>query len=246
MKDFIQNYTQVGDVKYYHDLEQGTDEWLEARLGILTASEMKLIITPTLKSARNDKERAHVFDIISQRVTGVIEPSYQGWDMVRGNEDEYYARQAYVEKFAPVQECGFVTTDRYGFTIGYSPDGLVGDDGLIEIKSRSPKLQFKTVLEHIADRDGDLIPPEFMLQHQTALLVTERKWIDFNSFSNGLPMVTIRVHPIPEYFEAIIAAATAFELRVQNGIQRYNKALAVTGNMTPTERFERESGEILV
>ena len=59
---------------YYHDLEQGTPEWLALRCGILTASEMRLIMTPTLKPASNDKERAHLFELLAQRITGHTEP----------------------------------------------------------------------------------------------------------------------------------------------------------------------------
>ena len=118
-------------ITQYPELEQGSDEWLAARLGVLTASCVKLILTPTLKTANNDKTRAHVFDIAAQRITQYLEPQFIGDDMLRGMEDETYARDKYAEKCAPVTECGFITSDKFGFTLGYSPDGLVGDDGLI-------------------------------------------------------------------------------------------------------------------
>ena len=57
-------------IRYHYDIEQGTPEWLALRCGILTASEIKLIMTPTLKVASNDKERAHLFELIAQRSTG--------------------------------------------------------------------------------------------------------------------------------------------------------------------------------
>lgn len=126
-------------IKYYHDIEQGSDEWLAVRQGILTASEMRLILTPAMRTASNDKERAHLFELIGQRITGYTEPHYISDDMLRGHEDEVAARIRYAEHFAPVTECGFVTNDDHGVVIGYSPDGLVGDDGLIECKSRRQK-----------------------------------------------------------------------------------------------------------
>jgi len=126
-------------IKVYQEVLQGSDEWYEMRRGLLTASEMKLIITPTLKVASNERERSHLFELMAQRITGYVEPSYIGDDMMRGWDEEIEARKLYSEKYAPVQEVGFITNDKFGFVIGCSPDGLVGDDGLIECKSRKQK-----------------------------------------------------------------------------------------------------------
>src|SRR3546814_6407235 len=70
------------------DLIQGSEEWLQARCGLLTASEMKLIVTPTLKAANNDKTRTHLYELLAQRVTGYVEPHYISDDMLRGMDDE--------------------------------------------------------------------------------------------------------------------------------------------------------------
>lgn len=179
---------------YHADVVQGSTEWLEMRCGLLTASEMKLILTPTLKTASNEKERAHLYTLLSQRITGYVEPSYIGDDMLRGFEDEIDAKIAYAEHYEPVEDCGFITNDEFGFTIGYSPDALVGDDGLIEIKSRKHKFQVETILENVS---AGTAPADFLIQVQTGLLVTKRVWLDFISFSAGLPMATIRVFPDP-------------------------------------------------
>lgn len=72
-----------------------------------------------------------------------------------------------------------------GFTLGYSPDGLVGDDGLIEAKSRVQKYQFQAIIEHVASGSAS-VPAEFVMQLQTGLLGSECQWIDFISYSNGL------------------------------------------------------------
>ena len=201
-------------IKYFFDVEQGTEEWLSLRCGILTASEMRLIVTPTLKPASNDKERAHLFELLGQRITQHTEPRYISDDMLRGHEDEIEARIRYAENFAPVTECGFVTNDDHGFVIGYSPDGLVDYDGLIECKSRRQKYQVETIL-------ADRVPEEYMLQIQTGLLVTRRKWLDFVSYCAGLPMFVKRVFPDARYQDAIIAAATDFERRLQEAQQKY-------------------------
>jgi len=203
-------------IRYYNDIEQGGEEWLALRRGILTASEMRLILTPTMRTASNDKERAHMFEILGQRITGYTEPHYISDDMLRGHEDEVAARIRYAEHFAPVTECGFVTNDDHGVVIGYSPDGLVGDDGLIECKSRRQKYQIETIL-------ADEVPAEYLLQCQTGLLVTGRKWLDFISYCGGLPMFVKRVWPCQEIQHAIIAAASAFEQRLAAAQARYDE-----------------------
>ena len=221
---------------YHDDLIQGSDEWLQIRCGLLTASEMKHILTPTLKVANNDKTRAHAYELAFQRITGFVEPQYVSDAMLRGQEDEIYARAAYAEHYAPVTETGFITCDRWGFKIGYSPDGIVGDDGLIEAKSRCGKYHVQTVATNE-------VPDEYVLQLQTALLVTGREWIDFISYCGGLPMFVKRVLPDPEVQEAIVAAATGFEERVAEIEQQYRYTLS-TMKLIPTER--REAMEIII
>lgn len=217
-------------VKIHDDLLQGSDEWLAARRGLITASEMKLLLTPTLKTANNEKTRAHVWELAAQRITGYIDPHYISDDMLRGMQDEIDARDLYAERHSPVREVGFITNDDWGFTIGYSPDGLVGEDGLIECKSRRQKFQVQTICE-------DEVPAEYMLQIQTGLLVTGRKWLDFISYSGGLPMFVKRVHPDPEMQHAIIEASVEFESRVCAAIEEF-RYMTVKHDYAPTERKE--------
>ena len=206
-------------MKIHADLAQGSDEWKAARCGLITASEMKLILTPSLKPASNEKERAHLWELLAQRITGYVEPQYVSDDMLRGQEDEIQARALYAEHYAPVTECGFITNDVWGFTIGYSPDGLVGDDGLIECKSRRQKYQMQTIVEWA-------VPDEFILQIQTGLLVSGRQWCDFVSYCGGLPMAVLRVHPDTVIHEAIVAAAAGFERRIRQYEAGYRDHIA--------------------
>jgi len=219
---------------YHADIVQGSDEWLEMRRGILTASEMKLIITPTLKTASNDKEKAHLYELAAQRITGYVEPQFISDDMLRGMDDEIDAKALYHEHYAPVEDIGFITNDLLGFTIGYSPDGLVGDDGLIEIKSRRQKYQMQTILT-------GMVPDEYMIQLQTGLWVSGRKWIDFISYSSGMPMFVKRVYPDAEYRAAILTAAMQFETRLIEVVDQYKEKSA---KFVPTVR--RVEQEILV
>lgn len=225
-------------ITYHPEIDQGSDEWLDLRRGILCASEVKLILTPTLKIAENAATRTHVWEIAAQRISGYTEPTYIGDAMLRGRDDEVTARDLYSERYAPVTEVGFVTNDDLGFTIGYSPDGLVGDDGLIECKSRIQKYQVQTIVENVP-------PDEFMLQLQTGLFVTGRKWIDFISYSGGLEMVTMRVLPDAKYQDAIRDAAIGFEAKVAASVQIYRERLSDPAmRLIPTERTVYEEMHI--
>jgi predicted phage-related endonuclease len=216
-------------IHYHTDLTQGSDEWLAARCGLLTASEMKHIITPTLKPARNEKERTHLYELLAQRLSGYVEPHYIGDDMLRGMEDEVIARQLYAENYLPVREVGFITNDKWGFTLGYSPDGLVGNDGLLECKSRRQKHQVRTIIENEP-------PEEYQIQIQTGLLVAEKNWLDFVTYSGGLPMLTIRVFPDRRIQEAIVDAASDFEKRLTEAKAQYLSNLNPPSRTLPTER----------
>lgn len=216
-------------IKHHAELVQGSDEWLAARCGLLTASEMKLIITPTLKIAANDKERAHLYELLAQRTTRYVEPSYISNDMLRGMEDEGEACALYAKNFAAVQKIGFITNDSFGFTIGYSPDALVGTEGLLECKSRRQKFQIETII-------SGTMPDDYMIQVQTGLLVSGRKWLDFVSYSGGLPMIVIRIYPDLKIQDAIVAAATAFEARLGVHLGVYQSQLQAIGRVISTER----------
>lgn len=215
-------------ITIHRDLIQGSDEWLAARCGLLTASEMNLIITPTLRVANNDKERGHLYELLAQRITGHVEPAYVSDDMLRGQVDEIAARDLYAQHYAPVDEVGFITRDFGGVVIGYSPDGVVGDDGLIECKSRRQKFQVQTIV-------CDAVPDEYLIQIQTGLLVTGRQWLDFISYSGGLPMSPLRVYPNKLVQDAILEAAFAFEGRLLEARHKYEAAIAAR-RFIPTER----------
>lgn len=203
-------------ITYHHDIEQGTDEWHELRRGVLTSTAIKTLITPTGKLANNDTTRSHVYEVAAQRINGRTEESYSSFDMMRGHTEEILARDLYSKHYATVNECGFVTNEKLGFIVGYSPDGLVGEEGLIEIKSAKAKIQVQRIVDGV-------IPSEHIAQVQTGLWVTGRKWCDFISYSNGMKMQVIRVEVDAAYHELIEQAAKAFEIKVAEVIEAYNK-----------------------
>jgi len=213
----------------YEDLEQGTPEWLAARAGIVTASVVgQLVTAKTVKPAANDYSRALTATLVAERITGHVEPIHESADMLRGTLDEPYARDLYSEHYAPATEVGFIVRDDWGFRLGYSPDGLVGDDGLIEIKSRRQKKQLATIL-------ADEVPLENMAQIQCGLLVTGREWLDYVSYCGGMPLYVTRVLPDPKWHAAIIDAVTIFEETAAQMLEAY--AVAVDGSPL-TERID--------
>lgn len=225
-------------IKYFDDVEQGTQKWAELRCGILTASEMKLIITPTLKVASNEKERSHLYELMAQRITGYVEPTFVSDDMLRGQGDEILARELYSKNYAPVTECGFVLNTHHGFKLGYSPDGLVGDEGQIEIKSRRQKYQIETIIECMVDGKT---PDEYMIQVQTGLLATKRKWCDYVTYCGGLHMATYRIFPDFAVQEAIVRAGQEFERRMADKMATFANIIASPDmRLIPTERAVEE------
>ena len=189
----------------YPDLVQGSDEWHAARRGIPTASVMGQLITPnTVKPAANVATRSIVATLVAERINGWVEERYEGYDMMRGHEMEPLARDLYSETYAPVTEMGFMVREHDGIKIGFSPDGLVGDDGMIEVKSRLAKIHLATVIAGDVDR-------EFLAQIQCGLLVSGREWCDFISYCPGMAMWTKRVYPSTTWFNAITEAAEIFE-----------------------------------
>lgn len=218
---------------YYKEMIQGSEAWHSIRCGVPTASEMKLLVTPTLKVAANEKERAHMWELLAQRLTKHVEPRYISDDMLRGQEDEIEAVALYAKTYEPVERVGFVTNDRWGFTIGYSPDALVGNDGLVECKSRGQKYQIQTIVDYVS---ADKIDPDFAIQVQTGLMVSERKWCDLISFCGGLPMATVRVYPDEKIQAAILEAVTAFEERLAIAMRKYGEVVSSSKRLIPTIR----------
>lgn len=213
----------------YPELVQGTDEWLAARRGIVTASIVGQLITPsTIRPANNDKSRALTTLLVAERITGWSDPVYVSDDMMRGTLDEPIARAKYAEHYAPVTELGFMVLDEPWGRLGYSPDGLVGDEGLIEIKSRRAKTQLATILR-------DEVPAENMAQIQAGLLVSGRQWCDYVSFCGGMPLYVRRVHADQRWFDAIVAAVTNFETTAAEMVAAYTTA---TAGRPATERID--------
>lgn len=200
----------------HDDLIQGSDEWLQARAGVLTASVVGQLITPSkVQVSKSDTARAVMDTLLAERITGTVESLFVTADMQRGQDEEPFARDLYAEHTRQtVDETGFMVRTINGHQLGYSPDGLVGDDGLIEIKSRRHKKHLRTILT-------DAVPPENYAQLQCGLLVSGRAWIDYVSFSAGMPLYIKRVTPDDRWQNAIRAALIEYETYADGAISLY-------------------------
>jgi hypothetical protein len=200
------------------------------RCGMVTASVVGTLLTPKLEVADNETSRRLTAQLVAERITGRVEPTFTSDDMFRGIEAEGYVRDLYSEHYHPVQECGFVVRTEGDWELGWSPDGLVGDDGCIEIKAPRAKGHLATIL------DGR-VPRAHMAQCQAALLVSGREWLEFLSFHGGMPLWPFRVLPDPEWQEAIVAAVQKFE---ENAAEMTAAYEAATAGLPMTERLDME------
>src|SRR5699024_6975231 len=135
-------------------------------------------------------------ELASERISGRVEDTPISWQMERGNEEEERARDLYEAHFAPVDQVGFIVREVDGVPIGFSPDVLIRDDGIVEFESRSPRIHVR----HVISRR---VPPENLAQVMTGLFVTGREWCDYVSFSNGMAMWKTRIYPDKYWFDAI-------------------------------------------
>lgn len=190
----------------YITAPQGSDEWLQARVGKITASRYKDArdrLKPAKGEARGKPSAkciGYAAQVAVERIAGrPIDKVFQNWQMREGQEQEPHARNAYdVETGNVVQEIGSIVTDDDLFL--YSPDGLIGDDGLLEIKTL---LSGDVILRVIGD--GDL--SEYMDQCMGGLWITGRKWIDLVLWAPALDPIgrALTIHRIERDEDAIEA-----------------------------------------
>lgn len=166
------------------ECQQGTQAWLEARMGIVTASEVHCVMANGRNGEPSKTRALYMRRLAAEIITGRPCAYFDGNDDTeRGKELEPVIAEIYSQANSQiVTDVGFIKNGR----IGCSPDRLIGEDGGLEIKSKRPYTQIE-VLER-----GD-IPPEYIKQVQTCLMVTERDWWDFVSHSEGLPLFIKRV-----------------------------------------------------
>lgn len=176
--------------------EQGTQEWLNARLGIITASNAELLLVKGKgDNGLGDGLISYLEQLGAERFTGQSDTEFTGNDHTdRGHTlepivSDYYDGMGY-SKGESISQVGIILNHSklVGYDVGASPDRLVGDKGGLEIKTRLSKLQFRLL------RTDD-IGKKHLAQIQFCLWVTGREWWDYISFCEGMPFYIKRVYP---------------------------------------------------
>lgn len=198
------------------DIKQGTEEWLEARLGIPTSSNFDKILTP--KKLKAGKADSYIETLLAEWSIGEPLDGGESIEMMRGTAGEESARSYYELRCdVDVQEVGFITTD--DGAVGCSPDGLVGDEGGIEIKCPMAK-----------GFAGYVLADDPSLAHrgqiQGAMWITGRPWWDLVVWHPYLPSIIHRCEPDPKWVDAFEPALAAFLERLEAGKARL-RALGV-------------------
>jgi hypothetical protein len=196
------------------DCAQNSPEWYAARLGIPTASRFKDV----LAKGQGLTRKKYLYTLAGERLTGEMAESFTTEAMERGHQMEAEARERYAfQRDAEPQLVGFMRRKVGEHWIGASPDALLGDDGLVEIKTKAPHLQLECL-------DGGRMPPEHVAQVQGQLWVSGRQWADFVSYWPKLPLFVIRVERDDAYIATLSAEVMAFCEELEALTNKYRRS----------------------
>jgi putative phage-type endonuclease len=192
-------------------IEQGSQEWLALRAGKVTASK----VSDVMSAITTAGYRNYLADLVVERLTGNKTESFTNAAMQWGVDQEPLARAEYEVKTGNfVDQIAFVDHPTI-VNFGCSPDGLVGDDGLIEIKCPNTATHIDYVMQ-------DKVPTKYIPQIQCQLAVTGRKWCDFVSFDprlpDGLQILIVRLERDDEYIEKLEARVIKFLDEVNSAV----------------------------
>lgn len=190
--------------------DQNSDEWFRARMGIPTASEFATVLAKGKGGGDSKTRQTYLYKLAGEIITGDPMESFSNAHMERGKVMEDDARCLY--EFMTDVECervGFIRSGRKGA----SPDSLVGDAGMVEIKTKLPHLMIETILR------GEF-PPEHKAQCQGQLWVAEREWIDIAVYWPGMPLFVTRATRDEEFIKQLSEGVDAFNDELDSIVAR--------------------------
>ena len=196
-------------------IEQRTEEWFKQRLGRVTASAISNVIAKT-KTGPSASRENYSTQLTLERLTGQQAEFYTNAAMEWGTATEPQARQHYeLYRNVFVDEVGFIKHPTIEMS-GASPDGFVGEDGLVEIKCPESKTQMETLL-------NQKVPTKYIPQMQWQMACTGRKWCDFVSFDPRMPenlqIFVQRVERNDEYIKMLEDEVTAFLVEIDQKVE---------------------------
>jgi putative phage-type endonuclease len=206
--------------------EQRSPDWFAARCGKVTASRVADLMAKT-RTGWGASRANYKAQLVCERLTGCVEPSYSNAAMQWGTEKEPEARAAYCfRQDVDVMEVGFVDHPQVAMS-GASPDGLIGEDGLLELKCPQSATHIETLL-------GQSVPAKYIYQIQWQIACTGRAWCDFMSFDPRLPAsMQVFIQRVPrddEFIAELEREVSAFLAEVEDTVSRlqatYERAAA--------------------
>jgi putative phage-type endonuclease len=203
------------------EIEQRTDEWFTQRLGKVTASRVADVIAKT-KTGYSASRENYMAQLVVERLTQTKTESYTNAAMQWGTDQEPFARAAYEAlQGVMVEEVGFIPHPTIEMA-GASPDGLVGDDGLVEIKCPNTAAMIEALLTK-------KVPGKYFTQMQFQIACTGRKWCDYVVFDPRMPakaqLFVTRVDRDDAYIAEIEAEIVKFLAEVETQVQQLNKII---------------------
>lgn len=202
-------------MKVHHCL-QGSDEWIALRLGIPTASAFDRIIAPTGKPSGVKTSEKYMFELLSERITGQDATTFRNTWMERGQTLERDAAAFYeLQRGMDTQSVGFITNDEG--TAGASPDKLVEDIGMMEIKCPSPGIHIAYLLQHGVEY------ADYKVQVQGQLMLAEREWCDVVSYHPFMEMALIRIPRDEEFISLMRPILAAFVAKLESMSEELKK-----------------------
>lgn len=211
------------------DIPQGSDTWRQARAGIVTASVVGKLLTASGKVANNETSRALTDTLIAERITQRADFTPPTRDMMRGTLLEPYARAEYEKHYGPVEQIGFARRDEDFYTLGASPDGLIGTSGGIEIKCPRERT-------HLDILRAENVPAHYLPQIHACMHVLDRDWWQYVSYAPGLPLFTKRVHRDDKWDRLLVEACSNFQITSDTDMWNYQEH--VLNKYPPTDYFD--------
>jgi hypothetical protein len=194
----------------FHDVAQYSEEYDRLKIGIPTSSDFHKIITPLGKPSKQWREYACVLiaeRILQQRIEFYNSPAMERGLIVEAEAADWYE----FDHDVTVQRIGFITDDEH--TMGCSPDRLVGDDGLLEIKAPLPQTQVGYWIS------GEL-SERFRPQLQGQLYITQRSWVDIVCWHDVLPKLVMRVEPDEKFIKALDRELRIFNYFIEGVMEK--------------------------
>lgn len=199
-----------------HPVDQLSADWLRLHIGRVTGSELQNLVTPEFAIRTGEMPKTYLYKKLAEAYRGQIMPGFSTWTTEQGQELEAEARAWYSLEYDdyPCKLVGFVEHDNG--RCGASPDGLLGDDGGLEIKSPEPHTHVKYLMQGV-------LPKEYAPQVHMNLYATVRKWWRFVSYRRGFPALVLHIDRDETIISKIEKALAGFYVEFDAGMAKLRK-----------------------